>query len=53
MMIGTTFKNHMLEVGLRQNWGPWHSEISQPLIYYILLGVKSMHEYKFNEIAFG
>ena len=27
------FKNHLLEVGLAQNW---HSEVSQPLIYYIL-----------------
>jgi len=33
---GSCFKNHLLEVGLTQNWETWHSECSQPLVYFIL-----------------
>ena len=35
MVTWIIFKNHLLEVGLTQNWETWHSECSQPLIDFI------------------
>ena len=32
--LGLFSKNHLLEVGLTQNWRPWHSNISH---YYVLI----------------
>ena len=38
----TIFENHLLEVGLPQHRErPWHSERSQPLIYYALSCVRT------------
>ena len=35
------FKNHLLEVNLTQTKRSWHSECSQPLIYFILSCMKT------------
>jgi hypothetical protein len=35
MVTWIIFNNHLLEVGLTQNWETMHFEHSQPFIYYI------------------
>jgi hypothetical protein len=49
MVTWIVFKNHLLDVGLTQNWHPEHS---QSVVYSILSYVKTPHEYKFIEFLF-
>jgi hypothetical protein len=53
MVIGTIFKNHLLEVGLTQNWETMALRMLTTVGLFYFIMCEEPHEEKFIERAFG
>ena len=53
MVTWTIFKNHLLEVGLTQNWETMALQTLTIVGLFYFIMSKDPHEQKFIEIAFG
>ena len=53
MVTWTVFKNHLLEVGLPQNWETMALQMFTVVGFFYFIMCEDMHEMKFIEIEFG
>ena len=53
MVTWTIFKNHLLEVGLTQNWETMALRTLTNVVLFYFIMCEDPHEWKFIEIAFG
>jgi hypothetical protein len=53
MVTWTSFKNHLLEIGLAQNWETMALRTLTTVYLFYFIMREDLHEWKFIEIAFG